>query len=405
MSYSLRHKSNSQAIRTWIKDDEVSNFFRENLFDEARKQISSWPDYSPTPLISLTGLSKELNVGAIHYKDEGHRFSLKSFKALGGAYAVLKVLSHELERKGCVARGFEDLLTAKCKKLVKSITVCCATDGNHGRSVAWAAQLFGCRAVIYLHEGVSIGREEEISNYGAEIRRVQGGYDHSVRKSAEDANIEGWFVVSDTSWEGYEQIPLWVMQGYMVMAFEILQQWSEVNIFSHLFIQGGVGGLAAGVAGYFWRVFASDRPRTIVVEPEQADCIARSLAAGKPTPVMGNVDTFMACLAAAEISPLAWKVLRHVVDDSLVISDDYAIKAMRILANGIGTDPPIVSGESGCASVAGLIASSNDNDIRRDLGLDPESSILVIGSEGATDSEIFFNVVGKTPQEVMSNAI
>ncbi len=405
MSYSLRHISNSNAIRAWTKDDEVSYLLKEHLFNEARQQISSWPGYNPTPLISLSSLAKELNISAIHYKDESHRFSLKSFKALGGAYAVLKVLSRELERKGHRAFSFDDLLKNESKKIIKNITVCCATDGNHGRSVAWAAQLFGCRSVIYLHEGVSVGREEEISNHGAEIRRVQGGYDHSVRKSAEDARIEGWFVVSDTSWEGYEEIPLWVMQGYMVMAFEILEQWPQENIFSNLFIQGGVGGLAAGVAGYFWRVLKTDRPRTIVVEPERADCIARSLAAGTPTPVMGDVDTFMACLAAAEISPLAWKILQRVADDSLVISDDYAIKAMRILANGVGTDPSIVSGESGCASVAGLIASNNDKDIRRALGLDPGSSVLVIGSEGATDPDIFFNVVGKTPQEVTSKPI
>ena len=175
MSYSVRHKSNSLAVRTWSKGDEVSHLLRKSLFDEAKQQISSWPGYSPTPLIPLAGLSKELNVGAIHYKDESHRFSLKSFKALGGAYAVLKVLSRELERNGCIVGGFEDLLTDECHKIVRNITVCCATDGNHGRSVAWAAQLFGCRSVIYLHEGVSVGREEEISNYGAEIRRVQGG--------------------------------------------------------------------------------------------------------------------------------------------------------------------------------------------------------------------------------------
>ena len=403
-NYALRHENNRLASKAAPFDGRAEEILGAAAFADAMREITAWPDYAPTPLIPLAGLAEALGLGAVYYKDEGQRFGLKSFKALGGAYAVLKVLSRELARHDIRIEGVKELLADTHRAATRKITVCCATDGNHGRSVAWAAQMFGCRAIIYLHEGVSTGREGEIAAYGADIQRVTGGYDDSVRRVAEDAVAQGWFVVSDTSWAGYEEVPAWVMQGYMVMADEMARQWPEPEPPSHLFIQGGVGGLVAGVTGYFWRVQGAGRPRTVVVEPEQADCITRSILAGKPVPVPGDVETFMACLAAAEMSPLAWEILRTTADDALIIPDDCVAETMRLLADGVGGDRPIVAGESGAAATAALIAASGNDAVRQALQLGSEARVLVMGSEGATDVEIYRSVVGRTPEQVAGSS-
>ncbi len=403
--FACRHEVNRLASKNAAFGGRAEEILGAAAFGEAQREITAWPGYAPTPLVPLAGLAGALGLGEVHYKDEGQRFGLKSFKALGGAYAVLRVLGRELAGRDIRIAGVAELLSGDHRSAMDGITVCCATDGNHGRSVAWAAQMFGCGCVVYLHEGVSAGRESEIAAYGAHIRRVPGSYDDSVRVTADEAAAQGWFVVSDTSWEGYEEVPAWVMQGYMVMADEIARQWPGADETpekapSHLFIQGGVGGLAAGVAGHFWRLWGAARPRTVVVEPERADCIARSMRAGKPAPVPGDVETFMACLAAAEMSPLAWEILRDSADEALIIPDASAAETMRILADGVDGDRPIVAGESGAAAAAALIAACGNGATRETLGLGAEARVLVIGSEGATDTEIYRHVVGRTPQEV-----
>jgi diaminopropionate ammonia-lyase len=399
--FACRHQVNRLASKKQPFAGRAEEILGAGAFAEAKREITAWPDYVPTPLVPLAGLAGALGVAAVHYKDEGQRFGLKSFKALGGAYAVLKVLRRELAERNIIIDEVAEFISGGYQSALADITVCCATDGNHGRSVAWAAQMFGCGCVIYLHEGVSTGREKEIAAYGAQIRRVAGSYDDSVRVTVDEAAAEGWFVVSDTSWPGYEEVPAMVMQGYMVMADEITAQWPGAGEApSHLFIQGGVGGLAAGVAGHFWRLWGPQRPRNIVVEPERADCIARCMRAGEPTPVPGDVETFMACLAAAEMSPLAWEVLRHCADEALIIPDPAAAETMRILAEGVDGDRAIVAGESGCAATAALIAACGDDALRQTLGLGSEARVLVIGSEGATDAEIYRQTVGRTPEEV-----
>jgi diaminopropionate ammonia-lyase len=349
-------------------------------FEAARRAIRSWPGYAPTPLRRLDGLARAAGLGAIFLKDESGRFGLGSFKALGGGYAV----AHAVENHG------------------PRITVTCATDGNHGRAVAWGAARFGCRCVIFVHEGVSVGRRRAIEAFGAEVRVVPGTYDDAVRRSAEVAAAEGWVLVSDTSWEGYEAIPREVMQGYAVMAEEALDQLADAPPPTHAFLQGGVGGLAAAVAARLDRRFGPDRPRIVVVEPERAACLLASCRAGRPVAVEGDLDTVMAGLACGEPSLLAWRVLDELAHAFLAIPDHAAVQVMRLLAEGVGGDPPLVVGESGVAGLAGALAAAACPVLAEPLGLGPQSRVLVIGTEGATDPEVWRAIVGRTPEEVVA---
>ena len=322
----------------------------------AREEIASWAGYAPTPLRKLTGLG----FASVHYKDEGSRFGLGSFKALGGAYALKKLIA---------AHG-------------AGITVCCATDGNHGRSVAWGTRMFGCRCVIFLHERVSPGREDAIRAYGAEIVRTPGTYDDSVRAAAAMAEEQGWFVVSDTSYPGYAEIPVDVMHGYTVMAGEIVEQIPAPP--THVFLQGGVGGMAAAVVGHF--VERGWDPEFVIVEPENANCLQASAAAGVPTVVHGDHDTLMACLACGEISEVVWPLLRDRVRFFETVPDEAAAVAMRFLAK-----QGIAAGESGGAGLAGLLGLTPEE--RWLMGLSAESRVLLIGTEGPTDPEIYREVI------------
>jgi diaminopropionate ammonia-lyase len=394
-AFEARHIRNRQAIRSRPYGSEERAVLSREAFDEARAEISSWPGYAPTPLVALPGLAAHLGIRNLAYKDESRRFGLKSFKALGGAYAVLRLLQDHVRRHDGLDVSARELMSGDGRRLVRDLTVTAATDGNHGRSVAWGAQMLGCRSVIYIHEHVSARREREIASFGAEIRRVPGGYDDSVRQCARDAAANGWFLVADTSAQGGAGVARLVMQGYALLADEILTQLPAGFELTHVFVQAGVGGLAAAVAAHLWERLGSIRPRIVVVEPMRADCVFRSIAAGRPTPVPGDANTFMACLAAGEVSPVAWTILRGGVDDAIALPDEAAPATMRLLAQGIEGDPPLISGESGCAATAGLIAGASDAKLRATLDLDGRSGVVVIGSEGATDPETYEAVVGR----------
>lgn len=370
-------------------------------FATAKQEITSWPGYRATPLRQLSGLARAAQVQDIFYKDEAERFGLGSFKALGGAYAVFRLLQQIL-RTNKLTVASADLTSGRHAALTSNITVTCATDGNHGRSVAWGARTFGCRCVIYVHATVSEGRCAAIAAYGAEVRRVRGTYDDAVRQAAHDAAAEGWHVVSDTSYEGYTDVPRDVMQGYSLMVEEALAQAPRQP--SHVFVQGGVGGLAAGVCSYLWERFGSERPRFVLVEPSKADCLYRSAVAGRPTPAEGALDTIMAGLACGEVSVLAWPILQPGTDYFMTIEDAAAAACMRLLAEGAHGDKPVVSGESAVAGLAGFLLASQDADARRRLGLRDDSSILVFGTEGATDREVYGRIVGRSPEQVLQQA-
>ncbi|WP_108661542.1 diaminopropionate ammonia-lyase [Acuticoccus kandeliae] len=396
--FPLRHQHNVRLDRKRPYQGDVTQILNEPGLQAAKAEITNWPGYAPTPLVPLPGLAKRIGVGTLLYKDESHRFGLKSFKALGGAYAVLVILKDAVEAATGTRPSAQDLMAGRHKAVVREVTVASATDGNHGRSVAWGAQSFGCRCVIYLHEHVSATREREIAAYGAEIRRVRGNYDDSVHQCAADSLTNGWQLVADTSAGGDIRVPSLVMQGYTVLTDEIIGALDFLP--THIFAPGAVGGLAAAVVGPLWERFRAGRPRVVVVEPFQADCISRSLAQGEMIPVTGDIDTFMACLAAGEVSPAAWPILGPALDDVVAIPDDAAAATMRLLANGVDGDPPLVSGESGCAATAGLIAATFDPAVREALELTATSRVVVIGSEGATDPDSYRAVVGRAAEEV-----
>jgi len=371
----------------------------------ARKEISSWPGYQPTPLVALPGLARVADVNSILYKDEGQRFGLGSFKPLGGAYAVLRTIAEEVHRLTGKYITSEDLRTGDYHDIVDIVTVCAATDGNHGRSVAWGARMFGCRCVIYINEAVTVSREKAIAAYDAEVRRVPGSFDDAVRAASLTSDSHGWHVVPDTAAGGNIEASRNVMQGYAVLADEAIKQLPFETPPSHLFVQAGVGGLAAAVVGQFWQAFGTDRPKAVVVEPHSAGCWFESLKAGEPVVVSGELDSLMAGLACGELSPLCWPILKPGAFAAMTIPDTAAIDTMRLLANGEAGDQPIVGGESGVAGLAGFLLASQDRKTRALLGLNSDSRILVIGSEGDTDPEVYQEIVGRTSDEVRAFSV
>lgn len=360
----------------------------ESGYQRARAEITAWPGYAPTPLRDLPGVATASGVGVVRLKDEAGRFGLGSFKALGGAYAVMKLLVAELARRGVAANASAaDLTAGRYAEITRTMTVTSATDGNHGRSVAWGARLFGCRCVIFVHGSVSDGRVAAIAAYGAEVRRVSGTYDDAVRAAAAAAEASGWFVVSDTSWPGYVQVPVDVMQGYRLMADEAAAQWTGAAP-THVFVQGGVGAVAAAVSVHL-RTRYRPAPELIVVEPDRAACLLASAELGAPTAVPGSLDTLMAGLACGEPSLLAWQELERGAAAFMAVPDEAAVACMRLLAR-----LDIVAGESAVAGLAGLLLASSDPAARETLGLRADSRILLFSTEGATDPELYRRLVG-----------
>ncbi len=364
----------------------------EGGFRRAKAEIESWAGYAVTPLLDLPDVATAARVASVHYKDEASRFGLGSFKALGGAYAVMRLLQAELARRGVAnAATAAELTDGTHKDATAAITVTCATDGNHGRSVAWGAQRFGAACVIFVHETVSQGRRDAIARYGATIRVVPGNYDDAVREAQTQADANGWFVVSDTSYPGYTEVPRDVMQGYRVMADEAAEQMGAAP--THVFIQGGVGGVAAAVAAQMRARFGAG-PRVIVAEPDKAACLLASAEAGAPVTVPGDLDTLMAGLACGEPSLLAWQELERSAFAFCSVTDDSAVACMKVLA---ARKPPVVAGESAVAGLAALLLAAAEPFARAALAIDESSRVLLFGTEGATDTDVYTRLVGHAP--------
>jgi len=378
LAYAPNHTETGTAVHRVISEAQ---------FSEAIAEIRSWHGYSATPLHQLPALAAHLKIGEVYYKHEGPRFGLGSFKALGGAYAALRVLQRQLVQQLGHKISLADIRTGKYKDACAKITLTSATDGNHGRSLAWGCQRFGAPCRIYIHAEVSDARKQAMCDLGAEVIRIDGDYDASVAMAREDAKANGWFVVSDTSWEGYSDPPRDVMAGYGVMAREICNTLQTPP--THIFLQGGVGGLAAAMAAALRQHWGANTPRVVIVEPELAACLFASAQHGDVTTVAITKETVMAGLSCGEPSPMAWEILAEEASGFLTIPESIVAPTVRLLAHPLGDDPTIEAGESGIAGLAALVAARQDDNLSSQLGLNSESRVLLIGSEGVTDPEIF----------------
>lgn len=372
--------------------------------EEARAFLSLWRKVEPTQFHRLDGLARKLGVAEIRVKDEGSRLGLGSFKALGGSHAVLRI-AHGLAEAalGRALLPHELISSEEARARCATLTFTCATDGNHGKSVAAGASAIGARSKVFIHAGVSEPRARAIAEWGAEIVRVEGNYDDSVAEARGACEATGWHLVADGSWEGYEEAPGRVMQGYTVIADEILSELGHAAPPTHVFLQAGVGGFAAAISGHLRERLAERAPRAVVVEPERAACLFATAREGTLTRVPDAEPTVMAMLECYEASLVAWRILERAATAFLTVPEDAAPRAMRSLARPEGGDPPIVSGESGSAGLAGLLTVLDNPAWRSDLAIDGRSRILIVSTETATDPESYRRLVGVDPMALKTS--
>jgi diaminopropionate ammonia-lyase len=378
--------------------------FAADVAKSVRHFHRSIPGYAPTPLVALDDLAAELGVARIWVKDESDRFGLDSFKVLGASYALARAIaarfgvdtSGGLELPALTRDGVRDRIERE------DVTVVTATDGNHGRALAWAARELGCSAVVYMPRGTTPARFDAIADLGADTSIIDGGYDDAVALAADQARRCGWLLVQDSAWPGYEEVPLHVMQGYTTLLDESLEQLRG-ELPTHVFIQCGVGSLAAAVVAQLHELLADARPVFVTVEPLAAACCYQSMAARSETPrrLEGELETIMAGLACGTPSTSAWRILRAYADAFVACEDEVARRGMQLLARPHGADPAIVSGESG-AVTAGLVACllgecvrTAHREVVETLGLDHRSRVWLVSTEGATDPASYRTIVSQ----------
>ena len=342
---------------------KLLKILKSNLLDDAYKTISRWQKYKPTPLESLSKLSKELGLKNIFYKDESKRFGLKSFKALGGAYAVEKI-----------TKGKNDVIVST------------ATAGNHGKSVAWGARNLGLNCKIFISENVSETRAKEMRNFGAEVIRVEGNYENSLNVCKEESKKNNWEIIQDVAWPDYELVPKLTMAGYSTMIKEISVQTNEY--ITHIFLQAGVGGMAAGliagVANYFKKV-----PKIIIVEPENANCVMQSIENNTPTNVDIKKESIMGGMSCGDVSLVPWQILKNSVNSCVSVSDKFVSQTVAMLADKVLSDISIVGGECSTPGITSLISCCNNKETKSALDINENSNILLIGCEGSTDIKLY----------------
>ena len=344
---------------------------------KAYEAISNWPDYKQTELIKLNKVAEWCGIKSVLYKDESTRFGLGSFKALGGAYAVA-TLANEYQKEG---------------KDSANLTVATATDGNHGRSVSWGAQLAGCKSKIFIHANVSKERERAMSALGADVVRINGNYEASLAACKEAAELNNWPIVSDTSWKGYRETPMQIMAGYSVMSKEIIEQMGSSRP-SHTILPIGVGGLAAGIVAPMWEDMNANLGKMISVESHFSQCFLNSISNGKPTLVDIKEETLMAGLSCGEVSEIAWEILKPTLSHCMSIADEGIAKIMQLFANGNFGETSIEAGECSASGLAALLIAKNNPSIWRQLELNKDSTVLLIGTEGATDPILYKQLIG-----------
>lgn len=374
----------------------VKRFGPENA-KKVRSFHASFPEYTVTPLAKLDNLAKTLGVANVYVKDESYRFGLNAFKVLGGSYTIGNYLAQKLG-KDISELPFNVLSSEEVRKQIGEVTFVTATDGNHGRGIAWTANRLGQKSVVYMPKGSALERLNNIKALGADASITDLNYDDAVRLANSNAEKYGWVMVQDTAWEGYEDIPGWIMEGYTTMAAEAVEQLGGVKP-THIFLQAGVGAMSGGITGFFADLYGDeDRPIITIVEPNKADCIYRSAEAndGKPHFVKGDMNTIMAGLACGEPCTIGWNVLRDHADNFVSMPDYVAAEGMRVLGNPLPGDDRVISGESGAATL-GFVAEVMRNEsldwLRKQLKLDENSRILCFSTEGDTDKENYRRIV------------
>ena len=350
--------------------NQILNSLSKEDIDDAYTKISNWKGYSPTPLVELNKLSKELNLNKIFYKDESKRFDLKSFKALGGAYAVEKVTKGNID-----------------------IVVATATAGNHGRSVAWGAKRLGLKCKIFISEYVTDARGKVMSDLGADVIKVKGNYESSLIECIKQSTKNNWQIIQDVAWKEYITVPKYTMAGYAVMMKEIVDQLDH-NKISHIILQAGVGGMAgamiAGVARYLKNI-----PITVVVEPDSAACVLESIRTGKIEKIDIIRESLMGGMSCGEVSLVPWEILKNSVKYCISLPDDDIAKTMKLLGNANFSDEKIIAGENSTPGVISLISSCENEKIKEKMQLNKNSNVLLIGCEGDTDKEMYQKLINQ----------
>jgi len=344
--------------------NDILNILTEEDIDEAYKIISDWENYAPTPLLLLDKLSTELKLKRIFYKDESKRFHLKSFKALGGSYAVEKITKGN-----------------------KEIVISTATAGNHGRSVAWGSKKLGLKCKIFISEYVSETRSEAMRNFGADVIRVKGNYEDSLNECIKQSNQNNWQIVQDVAWKNYMLVPKLTMAGYSVMMKEISEQINNQKV-SHIILQAGVGGMAAAMVAGLAR-YLNHVPKIIVVEPESAACVLESIKTGKIEKISIEKESLMGGMSCDEVSLVPWQILKNSVNYCVTVSDDYIAKTVKCLANCEFSEEKIIGGECSTPGIISLVGLCNDAETRKKINLNKDSNVLLFGCEGDADEELY----------------
>lgn len=393
-----------QTKNKWVKNanfspefnPEALSFFTRDKIENVLAFQQTHPLYTKTPLQSLPNLAKHLGVSNVTVKDESYRFNLNAFKVMGGIYAIAKYLANRLDRD-IESLSFTELQSAEVREQIGDITFITATDGNHGRGIAWAAKELGQQSVVYMPKGSLPSRLEAIKDEGAFAEVADLNYDDTVRMAAKLAEEKGWIMVQDTAWYGYDEIPLWIMQGYAAIAHEIIQETEAPP--THIFLQAGVGSFAASIVAYFKQYYQKESPAFLIVEPNQADCYFQSFANpnGEMKVVTGDMDTIMAGLACGEPNNRAFRILRQYTTASFACDDSISALGMRVLGNPLNNDPRIIAGESGAVPLGLLyhLRTATESQASDAINLNAKSRVLVINTEGDTDQQHYRDIVWK----------
>lgn len=390
---------------SFIRNDNLSEgegpeFLSVENTESVRHLHHSVSAYQETPLVSLSSLSKKMGVKGIYVKDESYRFGLNAFKGLGGIYALTCVICEKLGFN-IQTVDFSSLQEPEIKTKVSDMIFVTATDGNHGRGVAWAAAQLGCKAYVYMPKGSSEIRAQAIRNTGkAEASITDMGYDDTVRYAQRVSEENGWTLIQDTSWPGYEKVPKWIIQGYTTMAYEAVKQLEAYgeNSPTHIFLQAGVGAMAGGVTGFMANYYEGHRPTIVIAEPDEVACIFESARKkdGEPHEAVGNGITIMAGLNCGEPCTVTWPILRDFASYYAACPDYVAARGMRQLAAPAGADRKVISGESGAVTMGLLTMLMESPELESQkyrMGLDENSVILLFNTEGDTDPESYDKIV------------